>query len=156
MLGHSASINLPQSSEYAKEMCKWEAYPSKHGPGLRPYVFREYPKRMCRAEHVPGKGFTVMEAHTVHDAQEEANLRSRGFGAGHGEAFALVRADQTEHGKLAAEMNYEIAHGRISERAAAEVQAAREEHGARHLPVVPEKPIRRKPGPKPKAQPVTA
>lgn len=144
MLGHSPSINLPQSSEYAKEMCKWEAYPSKHGPGLRPYQFHEYPKRMHRAEHVPGQGTTVVEAQTVNDPLEEANLRSRGFGAGHGEAFALVRAEQTEHGKLAAEINHEIAHGRISPRAAAEVHAAREAHGARHLPAVPETPIRRR------------
>lgn len=152
MLGHSPSINLPQSSEYAKEMCKWEAYPSKHGPGLRPYQFHEYPKRMCRAEHVVGKGITVVESHTVNDANEEANLRSRGFGAGHSESFALARAQQTEHGKLAAETDFEIAHGRISEKAAAEVRAAREDYGARHLPEVPVQPVRRRGRPAKAAQ----
>lgn len=151
MLGIHKTISLPQSTPYAQEMAKWEAFPSQWSPTPgRPYQFREFPKRMYKAAYTPGKGTEIVDAHTVNDAAEEMNLRSRGFSFGHAEAFEAVRKEQAEHGRLAAETNFEISHGRISEKAAAEVEAAREAHGARHLPMVPETPIKRR-GRKPKA-----
>lgn len=141
MLGTHDSISLPQSTEYAKEMSKWEAYPTKFGPAGRPYQFREFPKRMYRAEYTPGKGTEIVEAHTVNNADEERNMRSRGFYFGPQEAFDAVRDQQTEFGTLAAKREFQIQHNRISEKATAEVRAAEEAHGTQHLPDVPETPI---------------
>lgn len=146
MLGHT--IDLPQSTEYAKEMRKWESQPTKFGPPGRPYTFQEYPKRMYKAASVPGKGIEVTDAHTVQDADDERNLLSRGFARTIADAFREAEAQHTEHGKLAAERNWEIAHGRISEQAAEEVRAAEAEFGARHLPMVPETPIKKRGRPK--------
>ena len=79
---------------------------------------------------------------TVGDEDEQRNMQSRGYCLTQELALEALRDEHTEHGKLAAERNYEIAKGRISEKAAAEVRAAEEAHGAKHLPVVPETPIR--------------
>ena len=144
MLGVHKTISLPQSTDYAKEMARWEAFPSQWGAAGRPYQFREYPKLMYKAEFVPGKGTQVADRHTVNDEHEERNMLSRGFHPTLQASFDAIRLQQTEHGKLAAEMNHEIKQGRISPAAAAEVEAAREEFGARHMPVVPETPVKRR------------
>lgn len=155
MLGVHKSISLPQATEYAKEMAKWEAQDSQWGKAGRPYVFQEFPKRMYRAAHVAGKGAEVVEAHTVNTVDEERNLQSRGFYFGQAAAFEAVRQTQTEFGKLAAEREHEIQHGRLSERATNEVRAAEAAHGSTHMPMVPETPIKRR-GRKPKVAPSVA
>lgn len=155
MLGDSPSIVLPQSSEYAKEMRKWESQPTRFGPPGRPYEYREYPTWMFRAEHLSGKGIHIVDKQLVDDLQQQRNMESRGFHVEPREAIAAIERQQTEFGRLAAERNFEIAHGRISEHAATEVRAHEAEHGARHLPMIPETPIpaHRKRGRKPKAAP---
>lgn len=140
-------------SEYAKEMRRHEAYPTQYGPAGRPYQFQEFPKQMSRAEHVPGKGIVITDTQRAETDVQEANLRYRGFHFGQDTAIAAIERQQTEYGKLAAERNFEIARGRISEKAAAEVQAAEADHGSTHMPGMPAGKVRRKPGPKPKAQP---
>lgn len=146
MLGRHGSIVIPQNTPYAEEMRKHEAYPTEFGPGKRPYVYREFPKRMYIARlRTKDEGAGVAyDGFTVHDDHEVANMRSRGYHLTQQEALAALEREHTEHGKLAAERNFEIKHGRISERAAEEVRAAEEAHGARHLPEVKETPIRRR------------
>lgn len=142
MLGEHASISIPQSSKYAEEMRKHEAYPSKYGQPGRPFQHQEYPKMLYRCEFKGGDGIVVVDKHIVNDEQEEANMNSRDF---HVLQVAHDRAmkTQTEHAKLAAEREYQIQHGRISERAVAEVRQAEAEAGAVHLPDIQEK---RRPG----------
>ena len=141
MLANHPSIDIGQSTEYAKEMRKWETTHTKYGPPGRQYRFAEYPKRVYMCAQEPGKGIVVSEAHTVHDEHEERNLRSRGFYPTLKEAGAACASAHTEHGKLAAEREWEIRHNRISERATAEVRAHEADHGARHLPEVPHTPV---------------
>ncbi len=152
MLGRHSSIIVPPGTGYAEEMCKWESGRTEFGVGQRPYVFRDYPKRIYRAFKGTEPGVTF-EGHTVNDEVELANMQSRGFHPTQQLALDAFNREHTEHGKLAAERNYEIKHGRISDGAAAEVRAAEAAHGSRHLPMVPETPIvkRRTRGPnKPK------
>jgi hypothetical protein len=143
MLGRHGSIVIPQNTPYAEEMRKYEAQQTEFGPGKRPYVYREFPKRLYKAVR-SDKGGVVFEGFTVHDETEVVNMRSRGYWPTQGEALTALEREHTEHGKLAAERNFEIAYGRISEKAAAEVRAAEAEHGAKHLPMVPETPIKRR------------
>jgi hypothetical protein len=149
MLGHHKSIAVGASSEYAKELQKHEALHTQFGPPGRPYVYREFPKRLYRAtRRETGNGIDY-EGFTVNDEHEERNMQSRGFALSQSEALEALTREQTEHGKLAAERNFEIARGRISERAAKEVRAAEADHTG-HLPEVTAKPIRRRGPNKPK------
>jgi hypothetical protein len=143
MLGEHAS------SKYAEEMRRWEAYPSKYGQPGRPFKQQDYPKMLYRCEFIAGQGIQTVDKHTVDDDVQERNMNSRGFYPLQ-EAYDRVLAQQTEYGKLAAEREYQIQHGRVSERAVAEVRAAEAEHGAAHMPDVPVTPIKRR-GRKPKA-----
>jgi len=150
MLGEHDSIAISPSSAYAKEMAKWETTHTKYGPPGRKYTFQEYPKMLYKLKR--GNGLEIEATYTVQDADEERNLNSRGF-LPLEEAAKAMAQEQTEHGKLAAEREYEIQHGRLSEKAISEVRAAEEAHGSTHMPVVPETPIptHRKRGRKPKA-----
>jgi hypothetical protein len=156
MLGTRGVVITPDSG-YAKEMVKHEAYHTQYGPPQRPYVFREFPKRLYKAEQVSGKGIQIVDAQTAEDDLQERNLLSRGFHFGQDTAIEAVQREHTEHGRLAAEREYALRHGKHSERAVSEVRAAEEAHGARHLPSVPETPIKRRTrGPnKPKASATT-
>ena len=140
-------------SEYVKELQRWEGhkYFGDLPPG-RPYVYREYPTRMYKAgRNAEGKS-AIVDAQTANDEHERRNLESRGFVVG-GQAAAMeaFEAQEREIATLAAERNYEIAKGRLSEKAAAEVHAHEAAAGARHLAEIPETPIKRR-GRKPKAE----
>jgi hypothetical protein len=128
-------------SNYAIEMLKWEGQYGPFGPPGRPYTFHEFPKRMYRAE-LTARGIEIVEAFTANDAHEQRNFESRGFHFGQDVAMDAVRREHTEHGTLAAEREHAVQHGRHSEAAVREIRAAEAEHGARHLPDVPEKPKR--------------
>ncbi len=142
MLGAHDSIDLGPSTEYAKEMRKWESTHTKFGAPGRPFAYQEFPKRLYKGEW--GKDGIKLDGMTAADAHEQRNLESRGFHCRQEDAIEATRKAQTEHGVLAAERNYEIQHGRISEKAAREVRAAEAEVGAVHLPEVKETPMRRK------------
>jgi hypothetical protein len=144
-----AVVHSPDS-EFAKEMRKWEAHHTQYGPPGRPYTYQPYPTRMYKAVRADD-GSRTFEAFTANDEHEQRNLESRGFVVG-GQQAALdaLSAAELEHSKLAAERNWEVAHGRVSEKAAAEVAAHEAAAGARHLPSIPEAPKRR--GRKPKAE----
>lgn len=140
-------VEFGSESNYAKEMRRWETHHTKFGPPGRQYTFQEYPKRMYKFKRSDetGKGIVVDEAFDANDIHEERNFLSRGFYASSQEAYDAVLKEQTEHGILAAEREYAIKHGRLSESAVKEVRAAEAEAGARHLPDVPEKPRRGRP-----------
>jgi len=154
MLGHHPSIVIPQNSEYAKEMRRHEAQFTQHGPPGRPYVYQDFPKMFYKAVRAV-KGGITFDQFTVQNDDEVRNMQSRGFSVTQALAIEALEREQAEHGALAAERNFEIQHGRISERAAAEVRVAEAEHGARHLPSVPETPVKRRGRPK-KTDPVPA
>ncbi len=143
MLGAHGSIVIAENSAYAEEMVKHEAHFTRFGRPQRPYVFQEFPKRIYKA--VKGeRGGIEYEGFTVHDETEQANMQSRGYALSQTLALEALEREHTEHGKLAAERNYEA--GRMSEKAVAEMRAAEAAYGARHLPMVPETPIKRSPG----------
>lgn len=148
-------VEYGSESNYAKESRKWEAHPTAMGAPGRPYVFREYPKRMYKAEHIEGKGIEIVDAQTADDADQERNLLSRGFCFGQDKAFEAARQQQTEYGTLAAEREYAIRHGKLSEKAIQEVRAAEAEHGNMHMPDVPVAPIKRRGRPPKAAQATT-
>lgn len=139
MLGVHPSISLPPSTEYAKEMRKWESYPSQWGPAGRPYKFADFPKMLYKA--VQGG---PMDTQIVNSEDEQRREEAKGFAASQERALELLGRDHLESATLAAERNFEIEKGRISPKAAQEVRAAEEEHGARHLPEVKETPIRKR------------
>ncbi len=141
------------ASNYAVEMRRHEAYHTPYGAPGRPYTFKEFPKAMYRFKREAGKGIVQDEYHVVKNDLEQRNLESRGFHETQEAAIAAIEREHTEHGKLAAEREYAIRHGHHSERAVAEVRAAEEAHGATHMPVMPETPIKKRTrGPnKPKA-----
>ena len=145
MLGNHPSIVIPQNTPYAEEMRKHEAHHTIYGPPKRPYVFEEFPKRLYIAERVTTGG-VELKGFTVNDPREQANMESRGYCRSQEDALEALERAQLVAGELAAEREYEIRHGRISKKAAAEVRVAEAAHGARHLPEVPETPIRRKAG----------
>lgn len=141
MLGLHPSIIIPQGTPYAEEMRKHEAHYTTFGPPGRPYVYQEFPKRLYKA--VSGARGVEFQGFTVQSEDEQRNMQSRGYSLSQSEAMAALEREQMEHGKLAAERNWEIAHGRISEKAAAEVRAAEAEVSG-HLPEVPATPIRKR------------
>lgn len=140
-------VHAPDSG-YSKEMRSWEAHHSQYGPGGRPYVFQPLPARLYKAVR-KADGSREFEAQTAHTETEQRNLQSRGFVVG-GQQAALdaLAADEQQHALLAAERNFEVR--RMSDGAQREVSHVEAEAGARHLPMIPEKPRR---GRKPK-QPV--
>lgn len=127
-------------SNYAKEMRKWNAVHTEFGPPGRPYTFQEFPKRLYRADRVDGQ-IKIVERFSVGNDLEQRNMESRGFHADQADAIAEIERQHTEHATLAAEREWQIQHGRVSPKAAAEARLAEVAHGARHLPDVPETPI---------------
>ncbi len=142
MLGEHDAIAISTSSAYAKELRRWEAHPTKYGPPGRPFTQQEHPKMLYQLEQVVGKGIQIKDRHLAMTEDEERNMNSRGFYAME-QAIEALKAQQTDHGRLAAEREWDIQHGRLSEKAIAEVRAAEVEHGAAHMPVMPETKIRK-------------
>jgi hypothetical protein len=142
MIGQHPSIVIPQTSEYAKERVRHEAHYTQYGPPGKPFVYQEFPKRLYKATR--GENGVTLDGFTVANDEEQGRMASRGYCLSQQEALDAERKEHLEVGKLAAEREWEIHHGRISPKAAAEVRAAEEAHGARHLPSVPETPIKRR------------
>jgi len=142
------SVLYPPETEFAKERVKWEAQNSELGPGLRPYVYREWPSRIYLAGR-PENGLgphCIVEELEVRSEAEFAPYRARGFRQKPLEAIEYLTKQQDEFSRLAAEINAEQKN-KLSERASAEVEAARAEHHnpiSGHMPMVPETPIKPK------------
>lgn len=142
MIGQHPSIVIPLSSEYAKERCRHEAQHTQFGPPGRPFTYQEFPKRLYRAVR-DEKGITL-DGFTVANDDEQARMASRGYCLTQQDALDAEQRQHLEDGKAAANREWEIQHGHHSDKAIAEVRAAEQEHGARHLPSVPETPIKRR------------
>jgi hypothetical protein len=171
-----AGVVYNPDSAHAKEMAKWELEPTRECPaellidttvrgehkglGFRGYGTRahsEYPQAMYYAEETtrPGDGpYRIGPMVLAENADQEAALRQRGFGRGHGGAVEALEQRRFETAELAANREY---HDRkLSAKARAEA-AEIDEHTARHLPEIPAVPLppKRKAGRPPKAAPVT-
>ena len=164
-------IVIVPGSNYAKEMAKFEQFPSKYGetPG-NPYVYRPFPKMVYKAELWQGKVvcmatvepnayvnvneqmraeeaarlFTEKCQRTVKDEQEYQRALEMGYRDSPPEAVTWLEAKQRSIADAAAERNY--ADRNMGEKAkaeaAAEVKRAFNEEGS-HAAEVPEKPIKR-------------
>ena len=131
-------LHSPDSA-YAKEMTKWEAQGSTMGPGLRPYVKRDFPMMMHKAGRLSGGGIGIIDTYIVDEKQHPRYVQS-GFRDTPLEAIEAYEAEQLEFAKLAAERNFEVR--RMGTHAQAEVATAEAAAGARHLPTIPETPIK--------------
>ena len=139
------SVLYPAESRYAQERVKYEAQGSEMGAGLRPYVYREYPTNMHLAGIPPGEVGAPRIIQTEYNCDETMaqNLESRGWRKNPLDALKAYEAQKLEEAKLAANIEFEIAKGRISANAVAEVRAAQADTDG-HMPVVAETPIRRR------------
>lgn len=145
----STDVVMGPNTPYAKELVKWEANYTQYGPGGRPHVHRDYPTMMYRAKRTPSGGDPAFESREAHDDHERSAAERHGFvHGGKAAAVAALEKQEFEYAELAA--NRHFVERRMSESAQREV-AAVDEHTIQHLPVIPETPIRRKPGRKPKA-----
>lgn len=139
-----ANVLHSPSSAYAKERVKWEANYSPLGAPQRPYVKRAYPMMIFLGGR-PSGGLgadTVVAEQTIESEREFESWRQRGYRESPQEAIEAYQAQELEFARLAAEQNWDVKH-RLSEKAAAEVEAA-QEATAGHLPMVPETPIVRR------------
>lgn len=145
-----AVLHSPENAE-SKERVKWEAQMSAFGPGLRPYEYRPYPMMMHLAGPPSGGmgAITIVDCVTVGSDMEAAVYHQRGFRPTPLEALDAYEAQQLEFAKLAAEQNHDVKH-KLSAKAGAEVLAAQNAYPG-HLPSVPETPIKKNRGRKPKA-----
>lgn len=127
----------------SKERRKWEAQYTPWGPPARPHVHREYPMMLHLAGRPPsGMGAAIIvETQEVGSEVERELYRSRGFRATPLEALDVWEAQQREFAELAAERNYQVKHGKHSERAQAEIAQA-EAVATDHLPSMPVTPIK--------------
>lgn len=132
------SIVHAPDSEYAKEMVKWEALPTRLGDAGRPYVKRIWPSWVFLAGRGPNGGIEIVESECI-DQHQWAYYRGRGFCQEPLEAIAAFEAQQTEFATLAAEREYDKRH-KLSPKAAAEVAAVEQASAGEHLPTIPERP----------------
>lgn len=132
-------VEYGQSSRYAQEMRRWNAHHSEFGAPGRPYVFQEFPKRVYRADRVDGQ-VKIVESKEVGDDDAEMIERGKGFRFSQQDALDLITGEQLTHGRLAAEREWEIQHGKHSDKAIAEVRAV-EAASSEHVPVIAETPI---------------
>ena len=132
----------PKSAE-AQERVKFEAQYSVFGPGQRPYVKRDYPMMLHRAGRpAGGMGAPIIVEHQeVGSERERDSYASQGFRATPNEAIEAWEAVQFEFAELAANRNYDVAHGKHSEAAQREIAVA-EANTADHLPSMPVTPIK--------------
>ena len=163
-----------QGSNYAREMEKFEQFPSKYGsnPG-NPYVYRPFPKMVYRAEVYRGrvacgavapdpgelanpnefqrleesaKKFTERCQMIVKDERELQAARENGWRSSPQEAVEYMEAHLRSESDAAAIREYEDRG--MSEAAKAEAKEAAAKHfdeAGRQLGAVPEKPRRGRP-----------
>lgn len=169
-------IAVIPGSNYAREMAKFEQFPSHYTFGTQPgnpYVYRPYPKMLYRAEHFNGKiacmaappdsydfpdtrsyeradeaarRFTERCQKIVRDEREMQRAMEAGWRESPSEAVAYLEAKDEGRATATAERIYDDR--RMSPKALAEADAVTEAVGGEHVPEIPEKLRRRR---KPKA-----
>lgn len=132
----------PKSPE-ARERTKYEATYTEFGPGQRPYVFKPYPMMLHKAGRPSGGmgAAVIIETQEVGSEREADSYRSQGFRPTPLEAIDAWDRQQFEFAELAAGRNYDVAHGKHSERAQTEIAQA-EAEATDHLPSMPVTPIK--------------
>lgn len=141
---------IPPNSPEGQERARWDR-PKSQG-GMRCNGFESYPKTLYKAGRPDHANVKITESITVRSEGEESVMFGQGWRPSQEDAIALVHAEHRDHATLAAERHY--AESRMSEAAQREA-AAVDASTIYHVPVIPETPIRKRPGRKPKAQ-VTA
>lgn len=166
-------VKVP-GSKLAKEMERWEQFPSAWGnnPG-NPYKYRPFPKMVYKAQKFNGKPFVTLpepvryeyatrdefkaafdrksnfdtqNQRIVNDESELSRAIEEGWRPSPDEAIALVLSRDEQVSQATAEREYRDQF--MSEKAQREIQAAKEAVGNEHLPEIPEKPVRRRGRPK--------
>ncbi len=132
----------PKSPE-ARLRSQYEAQYTSFGPGQRPYVFRPFPMMLHLAGRPSGGigAAVILETQEVGSEREMDAYRSRGFRPTPLEAIEAWEAQQFEFAELAAARNYDVAHGKHSEKAQGEIAVA-EAKTTDHLPSMPVTPIK--------------
>lgn len=148
------AIARAQEDAWTKESAKWEqrdvmiggtyvqAIPYTEG-GRKDAPYEEYGtsgKMLYKAESAPG-GSRISGFRVVKSEAEELMARGQGWHPKQEEAIAAVGAQELEYAKLAANRAHNDKW--MSDKAKAEAQAV-DESTMRHLPVIPETPIKRR------------
>ena len=154
------NIILPPGSDEWVERSKWQRHfgldgtrpiPVSEG-GRGEFVYEEFPKMIYKGGRIGGRP-AIVETRTVHDRDDEQRALDEGFRVSQVEALAYLDAQELEFAKLSANQNYHAQ--RMSEKAQAELETFNQGR-ALHQPVMPEQPIKRRPGrPKKAATPET-
>lgn len=164
-------IVIVPGSNYAKEMEKFEQFPSKYGqnPG-NPYKYRPFPKMLYRAQHYNGvaacmaappdsgefKGspdeyqracegaqrFTAKCQRIVNDEAEMHRAFEDGWREDPASALAVLEAKDNAKARATAERLY--ADRNMSEPAKREAAAAVAAVGGEHVPEIPEQPRKKR------------
>lgn len=139
-----------------KEHWKWDHYQDETNPhdssikGMRPRGFQPFPAMLYKATRDEA-GFLSMESRIAHDASEQERWARDGFvPGGQGAAVEALNRFEDEIAKAAAERAY--AERSMSSKAQAEAKAI-DDSTDRHVPVIPETPVRPKRKYTRKAQP---
>jgi hypothetical protein len=136
------SVLWSPDSSYAAERRKWETTHTEFGPPGRAAVFTEFPIMIYRASRPSSGGATPILEHVIVDnAQQEENMRSRGFVRGPDHAVQMLEQQERELAQAAAERAYQDK--RMSEKAQAEA-ATVDESTINHVGAIPETPIKRR------------
>lgn len=138
--GNARPINA--GNAYATEMAKWEMFHSVYGPPGRPFEQRAYPALMYRAARPSAGGGAVYTHVRVGDDAERERAERQGYvWGGPGKALEALEQQEFQYAELAA--NRHFTERRMSEKAQQEAAAA-DESTIKHLPAIPETPIRRR------------
>lgn len=134
------SVFYAPETAMAKELRKWEyGNPDDGYRGYREVVTTEFPKMLYKFAQTD-EGIVCVDRAEAANADGQRNLESRGFFVDQRAAVIAVEDNNREIARLAAERHY---HERsMSDRAQREI-AAHEAETDRHLPEIPETPIRR-------------
>ena len=172
-------VIINPESEYAKELAKWESHPTRACPEPgRPYRFAEYPRMLYKAALWPRSGKPAVTAPEVSpfgwlnaDQYQQALAEAERFGSscqrivgdesewlvakGQGwcesPKVALEQFEREQQAIAAEAANAAFHAQRMTENARREFAAAEDATSEHVTDVV----ARKKPGPKPKAQPST-
>lgn len=145
----SHALQVGQGTEYAKELCKWEANYTQYGPPGRPYEYRAYPSAMYKAKRPAKGGDPLFDFASAEDERDRERLERVGYVYG-GKAAALAALERQEFEIAELAANRHLTDRRMGEQARAEAAAA-DEATIQHLAAIPETPIKKRRGRKPKA-----
>lgn len=161
-------VKVP-GSNLAKEMQKFEQFPTEWGAPKNPYVYRPFPKMLYRAQLWNGKAFCMAPDPNRLDFKNSDEYRRKlelarkfteecqrivkneaemhkamesGWRESPQEAVEYLEARERGISDMAAHRNYEDRN--MSEAAKREIAAASEEVGGEHLAEIPAKPVRRR------------